>query len=85
MENIFKFNEFILENKKMEFTTSRVETIVKQFNTLPFKYRNNKFFKSIIGQLQKNNKLTENQYNHLSFLIRHGQTMYEAGILSTKN
>lgn len=82
---ITKINELkqILEN--MEFTPGRVESINVSFNSLPSKYRNNKFFKSIISQLNKNNTLSKKQYDQLSFLLKNGQTMYEAGILTTKN
>jgi arginyl-tRNA synthetase len=73
----------LLEN--VEFTQDRVKSLNIAFDTLPSKYQNNKFFKSIISQLNKNNKLSKKQYDQLNFLLKHGQTMYEAGILITKN
>lgn len=45
----------------------------------------NKFFKSIINSLKKNKSLTKKQWDQLNYLITKGKTMYEDGILTTKN
>ena len=85
---ITKINEWkqLNEDKPIkEFTPLRVQSINTSFNTLPSKYRNNKFFKSIISQLNKNNKLSEKQYDQLSFLLKHGQSMQDAGYPTKKN
>lgn len=87
MENIFNFEEFLNENMndKIEFSDNRIKSIRTSFNSLPLKYVNNKFFKSIMQQLEKNKKLTKKQYDNLSYLLRHGRSMYEDGYLTTKN
>ena len=45
------------------------------------KYVNNKFYGSIIRQLNQKKYLTRNQKYYLDFLYQHGQSPYEAGVL----
>ena len=72
------------ENFKIEFTDARINTILIQFAQQHIKYHNS-FFKSIIRSLEKNRSLTKKQWDQLNYLITKGRTMYEDGILTTKN
>lgn len=72
------------ENFKIEFTDNRIKNILILFDQQHVKYHNT-FFKSIINSLKKNKSLTKKQWDQLNYLITKGKTMYEDGILTTKN
>jgi hypothetical protein len=68
-----------------EFTDQELKYVLNIWdNHMHIKYHNNPFFKSVVSQLKKNKRLTKKQWVELEFLLKHGQTRYEAG-LSTKN
>lgn len=72
-------------NESIEFTDGRIKSMLTLFDQQNIKYHNNKFFKSIINTLKNKRSLTKKQYDQLDYLLKNGRTMYEDGILTTKN
>lgn len=82
-ETFTNLNDF--KNDMVELNDGQINYINTLFKQQKQKYINNSFFKSIVNQANTNKKLTKSQYNQLIYLLQKGRTMYEDGILSTKN
>lgn len=65
----------------IEFTDEQIKNLEKRFNMVHIKYHNQPFFPSIIKTLKDRKKLSERQWAELEFLLKNGQTRYEAGAL----
>jgi hypothetical protein len=90
-EDVLEFHQHrffynILENISniMEFEDTMVKRLTTLYNMQNIKYHTG-FFKSIHDKLVKDKKLTKKQYDEFKFLLDHGRSKYEAGVLSTKH
>lgn len=72
-------------NETITFTDDQIKYVMQRYNTLHSKYHNDNFFAPMVKKLQKNKKLSKKQNDQLQFLIKNGKSMYEAGVLTTKN
>lgn len=79
------FKEQYLENNIVNYNDGQINYIKKLFDTLHTKYRTNTFFKSLYDKAINTKKLTQKQHDNLFFLLKNGKSMYDAGILTTKN
>lgn len=67
------------------YNDGQIEYFKKAFSMQNIKYRTNRFFASIMAQLETKRKLSKAQEEQLKYLLKHGKTMYENGYLTTKN
>lgn len=83
----FKQFKFINENLNMSvtYTDDQIKYVMQRYNSLNIKYHNDNFFAPMVKKLQKDKKLSKKQNDQLQFLLKNGKSMYEAGVLTTKN
>jgi hypothetical protein len=87
MKNIQIYENFT-QNKNPQrkyFTDSEISYYERLWNTMPYRYTQNKFFSSVWEAMKLKKSLTQNQWVELEFLLKNGKSRYEAGHLSTKN
>lgn len=88
VEDKDEFNTTIIDfktNNMIELTEQQIKYYNQLFNMQKEKYQTNKFFKSIHKQMNDNKRLSTKQYNQFVYMIKNGRSMYEDGILTTKN
>jgi hypothetical protein len=67
--------------EKRYFTDSEIRYYQKFWDSLNFKYRNNKFFVTLWNKMSTKKELSNKQWIELEYLLKNGKSRYEAGIL----
>ena len=67
--------------EKRYFTDSEIRYYQKFWDSINFKYRNNKFFVTLWNKMTSKKELSNKQWIELEYLLKNGKSRYEAGIL----
>ncbi len=77
-----------MENKNfVELADTQITYYNSRFKNsgLHVKYTTSKFWTGIMSSINKTKKISERQKTQLDYLLKNGKSMYEAGVLTTKN
>lgn len=74
---------FLNENEIIQYNDGQIKYIKQMLNHVNWK--KSPFIKKLVGSALNTGKLTKKQHEHLFYFLKNNKSMYDAGILSTKN
>lgn len=79
MKNIQLYEEYSSDN--IIFNDGQIQRAETLWNSLHFKYTNNKFFANLFNKMRTQRSLTKKQWAELNYLLTNGKSRYESGNL----